>query len=1399
MKGDFTRFTFDSDKRFARVLTQQGRVSLDSDWNEAAAIQAYLAQTRTQDVIGLCGVPKDNAGMGVTPTPDGNDLQLSAGHIYINGQLAQVGEGVTYGAQPHLPNPPAINPAHDRRDLVYVDMWQRHVTAVEQPDLLEKALGGADTTTRLQTIWQVRTLTDVTATSCDELTDELPILPPLSERGRLNNGTTGSTNAGDPCLIADGGGYRGLENRLYRVEIHDGGAPLIFPRPAGVNGVAVSGISQDELTVTDAGNFRIGQAVELYSDETDAGNDVGLMARITAIAGNVITLSQDAASLAGDANLQLRTIATCKWSRDNGSIVFPIAEFVAGEPTKVRVKRLGRDQVLTVRVGDFVEVLGDTTELNGAPGTMSFIAPNGIDEAELILTLGADIAEHNGEAYPKVRRWDQGELAIPIDAGMLELENGITVQFGGDNFVAGDYWTFAARTADGSIEILTDAPPQGVEHNYCPLALLHWQAITDSEDQWAATIVEDCRPTFPPLTKICAEDVCYDNEICEDIQATNVQEALDQLCAQRDLRHHNKHLHGWGIVCGLQVHCGDDDIDEQGDRVAVIVRPGYALDCDGNDILLDEEMSVDVLKLIRAYEAENPNQPLLIDGAGEICLVIGRNDRGQPAVELRPYNPNRKSLQSALKDTFWMDVFRDCIQEPIEKLRDILTPDNDDGNSIPVSPGRRQMIALLNLVIQFINPQYGSHIFISRKEDAILQLVYQLIRALLQSKTFCAMFENARPFPKYPFEKDLQMSTIFDLTLRTRLRIHPKGHLGFGVGYDDRIHVYDLPKEELIAQLDIPGGSGLIVRDVALSQDGSQIYAVGTLRDEDSILAPGKIDDAGNVEWGDIQIVCEGLLTTMIRMPDSKNALLAVAEGRGLYIIDPENITPNAEPNVAFNASGQLAANREAKTLFVGANSDGEEAAFAATFDRIHEINWETQNIVRTFQLPEAYTGEDDIALMPAINDMPATLFVVTISTQNQKEILAYRGNESIPSAKLNAIGNTAIRLQPLPNRPLMAVTYEDYYLLSLIDTVKLAATEYQLPVQISPIGMAISNELQTLYVVNGISQTINNIHLSHLTPTGQDGPLPPGLPQFMEAMRRYRSDVIAAYLDLAGGMLQYIKDCVCDHLLVNCPSCDEDDEIYLGCISIRGEEVYKACNFSQRKYVHSFPTVEYWLSTIPILPLVDYMVEQLCCLILPHRFGQIKVPGHDSTRSASLQGKQARGGFSYYKSGNIGLDVRQALGQVTLARGLTGDWLGARLNQVTAAPSLTRRQAGMVRHKDLYNQPVAEATRRAEAANVTVAEVEPYDPALGLRNLRKLDELPASMPPGQTIKLYQKDGIVRYYSVVKSPAVKGLIDKTPASKVTELEKQIVSMETELAELRTFREEVQAFMAKNNS
>ena len=59
MKGDFSRRTFDRAKHYAGVLMQQGRVSVDADWNEEQEIARYRVKTETVDVVGRCGTPLD--------------------------------------------------------------------------------------------------------------------------------------------------------------------------------------------------------------------------------------------------------------------------------------------------------------------------------------------------------------------------------------------------------------------------------------------------------------------------------------------------------------------------------------------------------------------------------------------------------------------------------------------------------------------------------------------------------------------------------------------------------------------------------------------------------------------------------------------------------------------------------------------------------------------------------------------------------------------------------------------------------------------------------------------------------------------------------------------------------------------------------------------------------------------------------------------------------------------------------------------------------------------------------------------------------------------------------------------------------------------------------------------
>ena len=57
-------------------------------------------------------------------------------------------------------------------------------------------------------------------------------------------------------------------------------------------------------------------------------------------------------------------------------------------------------------------------------------------------------------------------------------------------------------------------------------------------------------------------------------------------------RMHNRYLHGWGVVCGLDVACEDC-----GD--GIVVRPGYALDPCGRDLVVPGPQHVDAAKLVR--------------------------------------------------------------------------------------------------------------------------------------------------------------------------------------------------------------------------------------------------------------------------------------------------------------------------------------------------------------------------------------------------------------------------------------------------------------------------------------------------------------------------------------------------------------------------------------------------------------------------------------------------------------------------------------------------------------------------------------------------------------------------------------------------------------------------------
>ena len=89
------------------------------------------------------------------------------------------------------------------------------------------------------------------STPDEQLKGWLDIIRPTA--GRLTTKGVGVATTDDPCLIPPSGGYRGLENRTYRVEIHDGGeigsATFKWSRD---NASVASGVSaiEGDLTLT---------------------------------------------------------------------------------------------------------------------------------------------------------------------------------------------------------------------------------------------------------------------------------------------------------------------------------------------------------------------------------------------------------------------------------------------------------------------------------------------------------------------------------------------------------------------------------------------------------------------------------------------------------------------------------------------------------------------------------------------------------------------------------------------------------------------------------------------------------------------------------------------------------------------------------------------------------------------------------------------------------------------------------------------------------------------------------------------------------------------------------------------------------------------------------------------
>jgi hypothetical protein len=75
--------------------------------------------------------------------------------------------------------------------------------------------------------------------------------------------------------------------------------------------------------------------------------------------------------------------------------------------------------------------------------------------------------------------------------------------------------------------------------------------------------------------------------------------------------------------------------------------------------------------------------------------------------------------------------------------------------------------------------------------------------------------------------------------------------------------------------------------------------------------------------------------------------------------------------------------------------------------------------------------------------------------------------------------------------------------------------------------------------------------------------------------------------------ILNLVKDCICEALLVPCPECNEEDGVILACFTMKGNKIEKICNLS-RKQLMTGPALQYWIQ--PLFAALEQIAEQFCC-----------------------------------------------------------------------------------------------------------------------------------------------------------------------------------------------------------
>jgi len=454
MGSDRARVSYDPSQQYRSVVMQQGRVTVEADWNEAQLIASEEQRLGALDFVGPAGTP-DN-GYAISLITGSFDFDIGAGVMYVGGMRAWLPEGLKYSQQqlndwmdwsndaswvPVPGSAPASN------EYVYLLLREQEVSAVEDSDLKDIALGGPDTAQRTRLVQHVARLA-TTGTDCPAALAAAQITwagqgftlnednLSVDSFGQLQVGFVPPSTPLTSCDPTAQSGYLGADNQLIRVQVSDAKASPQCLLWGYDDASFLYGV-----TVTSA------TSVTLQSAPVDAEH--------IPQSGQVVEILMAAAQLSNGEYVaaptgQIFTLGASAYDPDS--------------------------KILTLPSSLNVSLYGDGTSKNPSP--------------------------------PQVflRVW---EGTLPITPGTYQTlpNTGVQVNLTSTNannvFRGGDYWMFAVRPALPTLvypERYANAPqsPDGPREWICPLAVILWTAATPT--------APSCRNLFDNLVELTAVD-----------------------------------------------------------------------------------------------------------------------------------------------------------------------------------------------------------------------------------------------------------------------------------------------------------------------------------------------------------------------------------------------------------------------------------------------------------------------------------------------------------------------------------------------------------------------------------------------------------------------------------------------------------------------------------------------------------------------------------------------------------------------------------------------------------------------------------------------------------------------------------------------------------------------------